>query len=139
MTPINKWTWRGFSRWAKSGWRAIWPYADKALELAKPMLIKIYDKAVDKHQAKLVEVYNTKGLPAASALYDKAQSEVRAIISKASLVPQNLRDSACNIIEDEGNKFQVKALNIARKDGSNGLNKLIDQIQAEIRERILAL
>jgi len=117
----------------------VWPYADKTLEIIKPMIVKVYDNVVDGQQIKLINAYTKKGLPAASKLFDEAQKRTFILVQRASIVPQKWRDTACVIIEDEGNKFQAKLYDIAAKEGAAGINKLIDATQANIRGRILAL
>lgn len=139
MTPINKWSIKGAWRWFKSGVRALWPFADAALELAKPLIVNAYDKLVDAQQAELVKNLRVSGPLKVSKLYDRSQAKIIKTIQNINLAPQKWRDAACSIIEDEGNRFQRQLIQTLQDKGPDGLNKLIDAIQANIRGRIKAL
>lgn len=136
---FKQFTWRRTGRFFTSIWKRAWPFVDKALDIAKPVIITAYDGAVDGQQEKLIAAYKQYGPRYMGKLFDEMQEKICDIVQRVPIAPTKWRDKACAIIEDEGNRFQRQLIETASNQGVAGLNKLIDLMQSEVRERIKAL
>jgi len=107
--------------------------------LVKGQVIKLVQKEGDILQEKALYLYDREGPAGVDRAFDGTQLRLIATLQDIRFLPDALRKTVIRIIQDEGDKLQVRVKKIAEKGGHNAIEKAFDAAQEAIIAKIESL
>lgn len=129
-------TWSSVGSMFAKAWRWI---SSAAKPLVKPMLSAAVQAEGDALQLKLEAEIAEHGPAGVDKFVDAAQAKFIAAVGKVKFAPAWLRDGACRVIQEEGDRGQALLREAARVGGPAAVRVAFDRMQAAICARIEAL
>ena len=114
-----------------------------AVNIAKPFVkrqvIALVQKEGDILQAKVLYLYDKEGPAGVDRAFDGTQLKLISLLHDIKFLPEAMRKSAIDVIQDEGDKLQAVAKKAASEGGHYAIEKAFDTAQEAVIARIEAL